>query len=77
MLDEETAIRRSTEGFVNYMEALGVHIDFEGELPNNTELESMKRKIYKPIALRTAVNVSDRQIKTRSLTKLAKEISSI
>lgn len=56
LLDEKTGIRRSTEEFVNRMEALGVKIEFEGELPNNTKIENEKRIAY---TAKTLVMVRD------------------
>lgn len=47
MLDESTGIRRSTEYFVNILEALGIHVDFEGALPNNTKEECERRVTYR------------------------------
>lgn len=56
-LDESTAIRRSTEFFLNVMESLGVKIEFEGELPNNTKYENNRRKVFTTHALLNAQDV--------------------
>ena len=61
MLDEKTGIRRSTEEFVNRMEALGVKIEFEEELPNNTKIENAKRITYTAKKLITTTNVGKRK----------------
>lgn len=46
-LPEDSAIRRSTEQFLYYMEALGVSITFTGdELPNITAFESDRRRVW-------------------------------
>lgn len=78
ILDESTSIRRSTEYFVNALEALGVKQDFEGELPNNTREECKKRKVYKRKALLAAVPThKDENSKPLKLCDMADKISSI
>ena len=57
MLDEKYAIRRSTEEFINKLEVLGLEVDFEGELPNNTRYECSQRGFYKRNALLSATDV--------------------
>ncbi len=57
----KTGIRRSTEEFVNRMEALGVKIEFEEELPNNTKIENAKRITYTAKKLITTTNVGKRK----------------
>jgi len=52
MLNMKHAIRRSTEFFVVMLEALGIHTDFEGELPNKTEIECLNRRAYKASTLK-------------------------
>lgn len=53
-MDESVGLRRSTEYFVAIMQALGVTIDFEGDLPNKTREEYSKRLYYSPKALQNA-----------------------
>ena len=59
MLDPSTGIRRSVEYFVNLMEAMGVVIDFEGELPNNTKEICLCRQVYKSKEIITAKNTTE------------------
>ena len=54
-LPEDTAIRRSTEYFEAYAQALGITIDFEGELPNKVDADYSRRLVYKPETLINAV----------------------
>lgn len=54
LLDEKTAVRRSTEEFQSMMQALGVTIEFEGLLPDKTICEYMNRQVYRPRVLKCA-----------------------
>lgn len=56
MLDEKYAIRRSTEEFVASLKALGVGVDFEGVLPNDTREEVSHRDTYRVETLLKAVD---------------------
>lgn len=68
-LDESTGIRRSTEYFLNVMEALGVKIEFEGELPNNTKYENAQRKAYKTNVILTAKQNDESQKSSKNNLK--------
>ena len=79
-LYEEEAIRRSTEYFVNIMEALGVVIDFEGELPNNVPSECGNRDVWKSSVLLKATDVGEKREDgngRKRLSDYADELSSI
>lgn len=56
-LNPDTAIRRSTEYFVSILEALGVHVDFEGLLPNKVKEDFLEREVYKSKALIKAEDI--------------------
>lgn len=56
MLDEKYAIRRSTEEFVASLKALGVGVDFEGVLPNDTKEEVSHRDTFRVETLLKAVD---------------------
>jgi len=52
LLDESTAIRRSTEEIIYKLEALGCVVEFDnGELPNPTIEENQKRRVWSERAL--------------------------
>lgn len=79
-LDESTGIRRSTEYFVNILEALGVHTDFEGELPNNTKEECKNRVCYKVNELLTAKDTKlevDGKGEALTLSDFSKQLGSL
>ena len=70
-LDRDTGIRRSTEYFVNIMEALGVKIDFCGELPNNTKFENAQRRAYKSNVILTAKHGVTKQSVNNDMKKVS------
>lgn len=73
-LAESTAIRRSTEIFVNTAESLGVQIDFEGKLPNNTKQEASKRQAYK---VKTLITANDTKGLNRDVVNVDKMVELI
>jgi DNA-directed RNA polymerase subunit beta len=66
-LDESNAIRRATEGFVEYFMGLGIITEFEnGELPNATIAETTNRDYYDAKTLLLASNTkSEKKDKTK------------
>lgn len=77
-LNESTSMRRSTEYFVNIAEALGVHQDFEGELPNNTKFNNEMRQVYKVHELMTRTSdINNAKSKPITMKDLADNIGSI